>query len=198
MNDPYAVLGVAPSAGDDEVKRAYRDLVKKYHPDNYVDNPLADLAEAKMKEVNEAYDTIVKQRTQGGYRSSSSGGQRGYGGHQGGGYSGDQTFARVRVLINQNDLGTAEQLLRSKRNDSAEWYYLMGSIAYRRGWMDDARQNFYTACSMDPGNMEYRQAADSLQMQAGRGMYRGQNDMADLCTAVCCMNMLCNCCGDCG
>lgn len=96
MNDPYAVLGVSPSASDDEVKRAYRDLVKKYHPDNYANNPLADLAEAKMKEVNEAYDTIVKQRTQGGYRSSSSGGQRSYGGYQGG-YSGDQTFAQVRI-----------------------------------------------------------------------------------------------------
>ena len=101
------------------------------------------------------------------------------------------------MLINQNNLGAAEQLLRSKRNDTAEWYYLMGSIAYRKGWMDDARQNFYTACSMDPGNMEYRQAADSLQMQAGRGMYRGQNDMADLCTAMCCMNMLCSCCDGC-
>ena len=41
---------------------------EKYHPDNYVNNPLADLAEAKMKEINEAYDAIVKGRTQGGYQ----------------------------------------------------------------------------------------------------------------------------------
>ena len=58
MNDPYAVLGVSPSASDEEIKRAYRELVKKYHPDNYANNPLADLAEAKMKEVNEAYDLL--------------------------------------------------------------------------------------------------------------------------------------------
>ena len=77
MNDPYAVLGVSPSASDEEIKRAYRELVKKYHPDNYANNPLADLAEAKMKEVNEAYDAIVKSRTQGGYQSQSAGG---YGG----------------------------------------------------------------------------------------------------------------------
>lgn len=70
MNDPYAVLGVSSSASEEEIKRAYRDLVKKYHPDNYANNPLADLAEAKMKEVNEAYDAIMKARTQGGYQSA--------------------------------------------------------------------------------------------------------------------------------
>ena len=62
MSDPYQVLGVSPSASDEEIKRAYRELVKKYHPDNYNDNPLADLAEAKMKEINEAYDTIKQRR----------------------------------------------------------------------------------------------------------------------------------------
>ena len=73
MNDPYAVLGVSSSASEEEIKRAYRDLVKKYHPDNYANNPLADLAEAKMKEVNEAYDAIMKARTQGGYRPAGTG-----------------------------------------------------------------------------------------------------------------------------
>ena len=54
--DPYKVLGVTPQTSDDDVKRAYRELARKYHPDNYVNNPLADLAEARMKEINEAYD----------------------------------------------------------------------------------------------------------------------------------------------
>ena len=201
MNDPYAVLGVSASASDEEIKKAYRELVKKYHPDNYANNPLADLAEAKMKEVNEAYDLIVKQRTQGGYQSSGGQSYSGYGG-QGSGYQNNSyrspVFNQVRQLINQNNLAEAEHILRNNQNNSAEWYYLMGSIAYRRGWMDDARQNFWTASSMDPTNMEYRQAVSNLSMQANRGTYGGGMDMGQLCTTVCCMNMLCDMCTGCG
>lgn len=193
MNDPYAVLGVSSSASDEEIKRAYRDLVKKYHPDNYANNPLADLAEAKMKEVNEAYDAVVKMRTQGGYQSAGSGGTSYSGGQSGGRYA-DPMLIQVRQLIAQNNLAEAERILRSSRTNSAEWYYLMGSVAYRRGWMDDARQNFWTACSMDPGNLEYRQAMNSMGMQANRGAYHGSDDMANLCTTLCCLNCLCNSC----
>ena len=66
MADPYQVLGISQSATDDEVKNAYRQLARKYHPDNYVDNPLADLATEKMKEINEAYDEIQRRRRGGG------------------------------------------------------------------------------------------------------------------------------------
>ena len=66
MTDPYKVLGVSPSATDDEVKDAYRKLAKKYHPDQYADSPLKDLADEKMKEINEAYDAITAQRKGGG------------------------------------------------------------------------------------------------------------------------------------
>ena len=66
LNDPYSVLGVSPNASDEEIKKAYRELARKYHPDNYQNNPLADLAEEKMKEINEAYETITKQRSGGG------------------------------------------------------------------------------------------------------------------------------------
>ena len=62
MSDPYKVLNIAPTASDDEVKHAYRELARKYHPDNYHDNPLADLAQEKMKEINEAYEQIQRQR----------------------------------------------------------------------------------------------------------------------------------------
>lgn len=195
MRDPYSVLGVNQNATDDEIKRAYRELARKYHPDNYQNNPLADLAEEKMKEVNEAYDAIVKSRTQGGYQSQSAGG---YGGgrttSQGGSRYQNPTLIQVRQLIAQNNLAEAERILRSTPANNAEWYYLMGSIAYRKGWMDDARQNFWTACNMDPSNMEYRQAMNAMGMQAQRGAYGGGDDIANLCTTLCCLNCLCNSC----
>ena len=79
VNNPYSVLGVSESASDEEVKRAYRELSRKYHPDSYVDNPLKDLAEDKFKEVQEAYDMIMKQRSNGGYQSYGSNSGSGYG-----------------------------------------------------------------------------------------------------------------------
>ena len=66
MNDPYVTLGVPRTATKEEVKKAYRELARKYHPDNYVNNPLADLAQEKMKEINEAYDAIEKEMANGG------------------------------------------------------------------------------------------------------------------------------------
>ena len=204
MRDPYEVLGVSPDSSDDEVKRAYRDLARKYHPDNYQNNPLADLAEEKMKEINEAYDAITRARSGGGasYGGSASQSQSGYGYGYGGGYqqrsqgSAGQVFYRARQAVSSNDLDGAEQLLQGA-DRNGEWYFLMGSIAYRRGWLDEARQNYQIAVQMDPGNMEYRQALGMMQ-RGGYGyqpdMVGGQCDGMDCCTAMMCMNCLCGGC----
>jgi len=200
MNDPYKVLGVGPNASDDEVKSAYRELVKKYHPDRYRENPLSDLAEEKMKEINEAYDTITKQRSGGSQNSRGySGGANqygntpGYGGNAG--YAGGSVFARVRQYIASGNIAQAEQLLEGVPERGAEWYFLMGSVCYRKGWYDEARRNFETACSMDPVNREYRQA---LTMINSGGVYRGPgygSNIGGMNSCDCCTNLICaDCC----
>ena len=201
MRDPYSVLGVKPDASDQEIKKAYRELARKYHPDNYVDNPLADLAEEKMKEVNEAYEAIQKQRSGGGsYTGQSSSGSYQYGYQQqsySGGGTGNPTYARVRNLINMGDLNSAERLLQEVPQKSGEWYFLMGSIAYRRGWLDEAMQNYNLAVQMEPNNLEYRQALNMMQ-RGGYGYHSdvsgAQCDSLDCCASMLCLNCLCGGC----
>ena len=190
--DPYKVLGVSPDASMDDVKRAYRDLARKYHPDNYVNNPLADLAEAKMKEINEAYDMIVN-------RKSASNGPSGYGGSYAGQQrqSGTGIYAQIRAAINAGNLALAEQLLQNAAVRDAEWYFLMGTINYRKGWYDEAKRFYMQAHQMDPGNLEYQSALNNLNMGAGYGGYRPMDSVGscDCCTQLICLNCLCQCCG---
>ena len=61
MKDPYKVLGIPTNASEAQIKEAYRELAKKYHPDKYQDNPLSELAEEKFQEVNEAYDMLMNR-----------------------------------------------------------------------------------------------------------------------------------------
>jgi len=195
MNDPYSVLGVKNTASDEELKRAYHDLARKYHPDNYQNNPLSDLAEEKMKEVNEAYDSISKMRS-GGSGAYNSGGRAGaYQRQQS--YSGSPLYQQVRQNINMGNFAQAEQLLKSTATHDGEWHFLMGSVAYRKGWLDEAQRNFQTACTYDPGNAEYRQAME--MMQGGGQAYRpagfgGGMDSCDLCSMLMCLNCMCGGC----
>ena len=197
MRDPYEVLGVSRTASDSEIKTAYRELVKKYHPDNYANNPLADLASEKMKEINEAYDSITRGRagqsqSSGSYQSAYQNSYQTYNT-----YSGNSgNYAQVRSYINANQLDAAESLLNTAANRDAEWYYLKGVIAYRKGWMDEARQNYQTACAMMPGNYEYQNALRTVQ--GGYTPYRQTNyqrsDMdqaCEICNALLCLNCLC-------
>ncbi|NBI66898.1 J domain-containing protein [Pseudoflavonifractor sp. 60] len=190
MRDPYTVLGVSQNASDEEVKKAYRELARKYHPDNYQNNPLADLAEEKMKEINEAYDTITKQRS-GTYSQSASGSYGGY--QQGYASGGNPVYGRIRNLINAGDLEGAEQLLYGVGQKDGEWYFLSGSIAYRRGWLDEAMQNYSRAVQMEPSNVEYRQALAMMQ-RGPMGGYRpagyGSAAQCDPCTAYLCFSCL--------
>lgn len=204
MNNPYEILGVSENASDEEIKKAYRKLAKQYHPDNYIDNPLKDLAAEKMKAINEAYDTIQRQRAAGtGGRSSSYGS---YGGFSGTGRSdGNETpFTRVRRLINANRIDEAEIVLGgiapTERN--AEWHFLMSLVYYRKGWLQDARSEISIACNMDPYNQEYRAFQQRMDSGSYQSPYSNMNTnhssqctACDICNAILCADCCCNCLG---
>ena len=195
MNDPYVTLGVARTASDEDIKRSYRELARKYHPDNYVDNPLADLAQEKMKEINEAYDAIQKERASGGsayqYQSYSSP-------HTGSTGSASGPYRDARDAINAGDLSRAEMILGSITDRGAEWNYLMGQLAFRRGWMDEASRYFRMAATMDPANPDYRQAVAYME-NAARQPFTNVTTRSD--TDVCCTAfthlMIADCCCEC-
>lgn len=193
--NPYEVLGVPENASEEEIKKAYKELVKKYHPDKYQDNPLADLAEEKLQEVNEAYDMLMKNRNS-GPSGSDNYGNYGSGSGSGGSY-GTPDYMAVRRYIDAGNLTAAENILNSTKDRSAEWFFLSGMLSYRKGWYDDAVNKLKTANDLAPNNMEYSQAygriinmGGAYQNQAyGRG-YGSSNDM-------CCQALQCYICADC-
>lgn len=211
--NPYQVLGVPENATDQEVRSAYLELVKKYHPDRYRDNPLANLATEKLKEINEAYDTITKQRSEntasGGYNANynnsgynnsdysagynNSGYNGGYSSGQSYGYSSE--LERVRRLLNANAVSEARAVLESVPTHNAEWNYLYGIALFRCGEYASARNYLNIAAQMDPSNAEYRNAANTTAAQGGRsyhtyGTERG-SDGSGCCSG---MSSACNCC----
>lgn len=196
MKDPYEVLGVSRNATDEEVKNAYRELAKKYHPDSYANNPLSDLAAEKMQEINEAYDKIMNSRR----RHHSGKGS-------GGSYTAGGNFSDVRNLIANGQIEQAQEVLDGipPEKRDAEWYFLNGTVLYRRGWFDNAYTSYATACRMDPSNPEYREALGRMQRSQGgfvNNPYRssgnmggGECDACSVCETLWCADCCCECMG---
>ena len=192
-NDPYKVLGIERTATDEEVKKAYRELARKYHPDNYVNTPLADLAEEKMKEINEAYETIQKKRKDDANRSSDSDRQ-----YTSGSSYGRARLSEIRGYIESNNFYEAEIRLNSVPNAerTAEWYFLKGVVFRARGWYFEASKYFDAACRMDPTSQEYRIAAESIRnYTASSGRSRNEDAICNLCCGLTIADCCCECCG---
>ena len=201
MKDPYSILGVKRDATDEEVKNAYRALVRKYHPDNYADdNPLKELATEKMQEVNEAYDEIQRLRQGGGSSRSDSGYN-----HGGSGYG---PYVAIRNSLNARRFGEAERALFQIPDSErvAEWHYLYSIVLMQRGRVNDAMRELEVACDMDPSNMEYQRAKEMFNMQTrgygstyypggGRPYSSSTDDACNCCANLICLDCLCECLG---
>lgn len=133
MNDPYQILGVSRNATDDEIKKAYRSLSRKYHPDANLDDPKE--AEEKFKEVQQAYQQIMQERSYGG--SADGNGQGGYNGAPFGGfwqYGGFNTQQRQET---QEDISEAVRLepnnfqyqsLKQRLEGGTGWYQKQSTV----------------------------------------------------------------------
>ncbi|HEX3038525.1 MAG TPA: J domain-containing protein [Oscillospiraceae bacterium] len=204
MSDPYKILGVTPNATDAQIKEAYRALAKKYHPDNYSGSPIADLANEKMKEVNEAYDAVINERKQQKKQGYTTGDN--YGGYNYNAYnSTNSDYRDVRNFIMSGRIADAEQILNGVPDASrnAEWYFLKGTVLYKRGWLEEAYNHFARACQMDPNNAEYRAAMNQATNQRS-GAYGGYNpnmpnvggcNACDACSSLLCADCCCECMG---
>ncbi len=212
MKDPYQVLGVNRESSDEEIKKAYRELARKYHPDRYANNPdFAEIANEKMQEINAAYDAINAERAGKGPAGSSSGGSygntysygnQGYGGAYGNpgstSQNRNQKYQKIRTMINSGDLFGAEQELESfhEGDRGAEWNYLFACILVKKGNYTDAGYYFDRACSMDPYNQEYNTARRNfMQRMNGGSMYTGNGggcSICDICQILICMDCCCN------
>ena len=196
MTDPYKTLGVDRSASDAEIKKAYYALAKKYHPDNYADSDLADLAEEKMKAINEAYAEIERIRSSGGsaydYAYEDGTSRDAYGDPYGGSY--EASYRQVRTLLNERRYDRAAAILSAipESAHEAEWHYLYGCLCIAAGSYTEAVSHIETACYMQPDNFEYTQTRDSLRMRASRGM-QSQPDLCGICGNL----MLADCCCEC-
>lgn len=181
--NPYEVLGVNPNDDEETIKKAYRNLVKKYHPDRYVNTPMADMATEKLKEINEAYDMITNKKT-------SAGNSENYGGYENYGYA--TGFDGVRMLIRLRRLDEAERILAGLEKN-AEWYYLMGLIYINRGWYDKGKSFVETAVRTDPTNAEYRATLNSFDSQ-GRAYREFRTEYINCCGANNLLTCLCTTC----
>ena len=224
MYDPYSVLGVGRNATEEEIKKAYKTLSRKYHPDANINNPNRDQAEEKFKEIQAAYQQIMKEKTSGyggqGY-SGGTGSQGSYGGFGYGpfwsfGYggfgqsqeTGYEEEAHLRAAGNYIRNGyyreartTLDNMAERERN--ARWYYYSAVAHSGLGSNVAALEHARRAAALEPDNISYRSLVQ--QLESGGSWYRQRQASygyptfggGDLCMKLCCLEMMCNlcCCG---
>lgn len=198
VNDPYRFLGVERNASDDEIRAAYKNLAIKYDPANYEDSQLKEFAAEKMKDIISAYDQIMDERKTTPIPENNTSYEN-YESH-------GSAYSDVRKLIIEGRITDAEQILNGVPQSirDAEWYFLKGSILYKKGWLEEAYKNLSSACSMDSSNREYAAALNKLKNDRNGNFESPRINplpfgcgcgACDVCTSLLCADCCCECMG---
>ena len=204
MIDPYSILGVSPNASDEEVKKAYRKLSRIYHPDANIDNPNKEQAEEKFKQVQQAYEQIMREREQGsaGYGSGAYGGFGGFSGQADNSYQDEESMRRQAAAnyIQSGHYREAMNVLQSLSQHNGQWYYLSSMANMGLGNNVNALNDIREAVRQEPDNAQYRMLLQ--QMEGGGTWYQEmQNPFGgmptggdDYCMKLCLANLACSLC----
>lgn len=197
--NPYQVLGISPDASDDEVKKAYRTLSKKYHPDANIGNPRQAEYTEKFKEVQTAYKMIMDGRKK-GFTQQTYGNQSTYstGGYQ---YSGNdqEAYQEAAGFIQGRRFQEALNILNQIRNKNSMWFYYAAIAENGLGNNIRAREYAQTAVNMEPMNMQYILLLNQLQGHQQQyhqtsQQYGNPASMMNCCYYLMCMNFVSICC----
>lgn len=213
--DPYKVLGVSYNATDDEIKKAYRKLSRKYHPDANVGSPNQAAYEEKFKEVQQAYRIIMDQR-QGKVQQGQMGAEdfwgfgSGFGvyggqrqGQAGQGESQDEQYMRSALNYIQNGyFREGLNVLEQVKDRKGPWYYYSALANYKVGNNAVALEHAKAACAFEPNNFYYASLLNQLQGGESRYQQRSagyggnpsmgrQNYAGQICSTILCLNLCC-------
>lgn len=224
MQDPYRILGISRDASDEEVKKAYRKMSRKYHPDANINNPNKDQAEAIFKEVQQAYQQIMKEREYGpSYSSQDTGSGNPYGnGTYGGGFgygpfggfygqyqqrsaasdeSEDSMHLRAAAnYINSRHFQEALNVLNGIHDRGAQWYFYSAVANSGIGNNVTALEHAKEALRREPNNFQYQSLVNQLEnggswYESMRTPYGGSPvSTNDFCFKLCLANLVCNLC----